>query len=60
MNLIDANDNPPVFDREKYVVNIPEDLTPGFTRFHVFINKTISLIQRSFLVKYVILEMEFL
>ena len=60
MNLIDANDNPPVFDREKYVVNIPEDLTPGFTRLcNVFTNETISLSQQSFSSRYVKPQMEF-
>ena len=60
MNLIDANDNPPVFDREKYVINIPEDLTPGFTRlYYVFTNETTSLSQQSFSSRYVKPQMEF-
>ena len=29
MKLIDANDNPPVFDEESYTTDIREDYTPG-------------------------------
>ena len=29
MKLIDANDNPPVFDKESYTADIPENYTPG-------------------------------
>ena len=29
VNLVDANDNAPVFDEEKYRVDVREDVKPG-------------------------------